>query len=788
MQYSRKRVVAIAAATHLLRGLFGGLLALFGLALGLGGAWLTSLGGSAYYLLAGIGCMAAGVLVCRARMLGLWVFLAVLLGTVFWALAEVGLHFWLLLPRIGVPLAIAAVFALPWTRRQLGGNGGTPARYAMSAGVAFGTVLMMASLAANQSVLIERSLQNDTFASSVVAGSLDEWTAYGRTPAGTRYSPDTQVTPANVRRLELAWDYRTGDLRSALPHLKAMFSFEATPLEIDDTLYFCTPLGNVVALDGDSGKLKWRFDAKVDVGDAQIATCRGVSYHNSRADTHECPERLFVATVDDRLIAVDRNSGQRCRDFGVNGEISLREGLGKTSQALHYTTSPPAIIGNAVVVGSYVRDNLSTDEPSGVVRAYDVHSGKLLWAFDAGRGDGAPPLTPGATYARNSPNAWSILSADPSLGLVYIPLGNATPDAVGMHRSALDERYSSSVVAVDAATGRVRWFFQTTHHDLWDYDIPAEPVLFDMPSGDHTVPAVAVPTKRGEIFILDRRDGKPLTAVAERPVPQGNIPGEKYSPTQPYSVGFPSFAPPPLREQDMWGTTPLDQLWCRIEFRSVDYRGNFTPPSVGGSIEYPGNFGVINWGGVSIDEGRRLMIVGSTSMPQILKLIPRNLAAGMSEDADAHLGFHPQLGTPYGMTYLPMLSPIGVPCHAPPWGMLSAVDLRTRQILWQRPLGTTRDRAPLEISIPGVFAAGGSVVTQGGLIFIAATLDDYLRAFDVNSGKEVWRGRLPAGGQATPMTYTSSRTGRQYVIVAAGGNEFLGTTLGDHVVAFTLGD
>lgn len=564
-------------------------------------------------------------------------------------------------------------------------------------------------------------------AGALGVGEADDWSAFGRTLTGTRYSPDTQITPANARRLELAWTFRTGELERLPARLH--HTFEATPLKIGDAIYLCTPLGNIIALDSDTGKLRWRHDVKPVLGDTATLTCRGVGYHES-----------------------------------------------------------PTVVGDVAVVGAYVRDSENVGEPSGVVRAYDVHDGRLRSAWDAGRAEDAAPPRPGESYTRGSVNAWSLFSVDAALGLIYIPTGNATPDQVGMHRTPQDERNSSSVVALDVATGKVRWRFQTTHHDLCDYDVPAQPVVFEMPIGRATVPALAVATKRGEIFILDRRDGRSLTPVVERPVPQGSVPGERYAATQPYAVGFPSLAPPALTERDMWGATALDQVWCRIRFRSLDYRGDLTPRSLRGTFQYPGLFGAINLGSVTIDEQREQLIVNSSRLPVVVRLMPRaDVGAALkSAGADVRAGYRPQNGMPYASFVLPMRSPLGVPCNAPPWGHLSAIDLRTRKLAWQRLLGTSRDIAPLGISVRGIFNLGGSTVTRGGAIFIAATMDGYLRAFDARSGRELGKGRLPAGGQASPITYSSARSGRQYVAAAAGGHAFLGTKLGDYVVAFAL--
>jgi quinoprotein glucose dehydrogenase len=613
------------------------------------------------------------------------------------------------------------------------------------------------------------------------AQSTEEWSAFGANAAGTRFSAASQITPQNVAALRPAWAYRTGAL-SAGPGPAHVF--EATSLFVNDTIYVCTSESVVIALDPDSGAERWRFDPHSSPTGVRLAACRGVSYFEAPADTPECPRRVIIPTRDARLFALDAATGLPCPSFGKKGAVSLLEGMGAVPEGFAYTTSPPAIVNGTIVLGSMILDGYSTAEPAGVIRGFDAITGALRWAWDPGAADENPPA--GVAYSRGSPNAWSVLSADAALGLVYVPMGNATPDFVDQHRSRFDDRYSSAIVALDAQTGVRRWSFQTVHHDVWDYDVGSQPVLFDMPMPDgSSVPALAQPTKQGELYILNRRTGTPITAVVERPAPQGSVPGETYSATQPYSTGFPSLAPPALRERDMWGATPLDQLWCRIQFRSLDYRGQFTPPALRATLQYPGNFGVMDWGSIAVDVQRGLMIVNSSYMPMINALIPRS-EAPPPDSTGAHGYYSPQLGTPFAADPHPFLSPLGIPCNAPPWGLLTAIDLHARTIAWQHPFGTSRDIAPLGIAVPGAFNIGGAVTTASGLTFIGASIDQYLRAFDTRSGKELWRARLPAGGQAGAMTYVSPKTGRQYVVIAAGGHQLLKTALGDYLQAFAL--
>lgn len=765
-----------------MRWIFGILLIVIGGVLATGGGLLLSLGGSPYYLLTGLACLGSGWFVLRRNRRGLWLYAAMLAGTLGWALWEVGLDFWQLLPRLAGPTVLGAILCIPAMRRSVSRARDTMT--IMAAPVA--TILCVAALAVAffQVRPFDIAPTGVPVATAPASGGQTDWTAYGGSLAGTRHSAASQITPANVAKLERAWHFETGDTMEKRPEITSI-SFMATPLMVDDLVYLCSPTGKVFALDADSGRQVWLRDPKADLGNAQMLNCRGVSYHADPAATGLCAKRIISMTVDGRLLASDAPTGQPCPDFGTDGAIDLRAGMGEVDQLRSYTTSPPTIVGNVAVVGSYIRDNFSAFDPSGVVRGYDVKTGKLLWGWDSARPPEAPDPGPDGKWTPGSANAWSVFSADPALGLVYLPTGNATPDHVGTHRTPDLERYASSIVALDTATGKVRWSYQVVHHDIWDYDVPAQPVLFDWQG---KVPALAAPTKLGDIFILDRRTGKPLTQVTEVAVPAGNLPGERYSPTQPRSTGFASFAPDDLTEAGMWGATPLDQLWCRIRFRSLDYKGVYTPPSVRGTLQYPGTFGMLNWGSVSVDQARRLMIVNASAIPQEAILFKHGANAdtpALAKDSHAP-GYLPQEGTNYGVSLNPMLSPLGLPCIAPPWGHIAAVSLDTGKKVWQRTLGTTEDTAPLGIAIPGVFNLGGSVTTATGLTFIGAAMDHHLRAFDTGTGQLLWQGRLPAGPQATPMTYTSRKTGRQYVVIAAGGHMYMGTTKGDHVVAFAL--
>jgi quinate dehydrogenase (quinone) len=546
-------------------------------------------------------------------------------------------------------------------------------------------------------------------------------------------------------------------------------TFKGTPIQVGNSVYLCTGQNIIISLDPDTGAEQWRFDPQISTPPFGFwDTCRGVTYYKAPELTRGdiCPERIFTATTDARLLAVDSHTGERCSDFGDNGEISLLPGMGDVKPGFYFVTSPPTIANDTLVLGGWVADNQEVEEPSGVVRGFDPSTGALKWAWDMGREDrsGLPPA--GESYTRGTPNVWSLTSADEELGLVYVPTGNATPDYFGGHRSEAMEKYASSVVALEADTGRVRWHYQTTHHDIWDYDVPSQPTLVDIPMQGGLRKAVIVPTKRAEIFLLDRETGEPLTEITEVSTPQTDVPDEYTTPTQPFSTGMPSFARAPLSGVDMWGITPFDQLACRITFAKLRYEGPMTPPSLQGTLYYPGIAGGMNWGSVAVDEVNQLMVVNALHMPFVVRLIPRD---EVSEDTTYGLGGR-QTGTPYAVYSMPFLSPLFAPCLRPPYGEMAVVDLTTQQTLWRRPLGTAAEQGPLGIKtglpLPmGMFYQAGSAVTGGGLIFNGGVLDSTMRAIDILTGEELWTDKLPASAQATPMSYVSPATGHQYVLI-----------------------
>ncbi len=625
------------------------------------------------------------------------------------------------------------------------------------------------------------------------SGPTADWPHYGNDLGGMRYSPVAQITPDNVKYLEEAWVYHTGDVWSG--GAGATTAFELTPIVVDDTMFVCTPYNRVLALDPETGAEIWSFDPQLDreVDYANQYLCRSVAYWSSPAGSAPCSKRILTATNDARLIALDSVSGKPCADFGRNGEVDLAVGVGEFRWPGEYqVTSAPVVVGDIVVVGSAVGDNTRTDAPSGVVRGYDVRSGALRWAWDP-----VPPAdTPDqdgtdssveTAYHLASPNAWAPLSGDEERGLVFIPTGNPVPDYWSATRQGLDY-YGSSVVALDATTGEVTWSYQTVHHDLWDFDVPAQPTLFPLRRNGREIPALVQATKMGFLFVLDRETGQPLFEVEERPVPQTEIPGEITSPTQPFPTELPWLVPTELAAEDAFGFTPWDRGACRERLEQLRFDGMYTPPSLEGSLMFPGNAGGSNWGGVAVDPKRGLVVANTMSLAWSVTLFERGRLEELREQfPDAE--FSPQEGTPYALMRETLFSPLGVPCNPPPWGTLAAVDLATGELRWQVELGTIADLIPVPLRLRyGVPNLGGPLITSSGLVFIAATVDDYLRAFDIEDGRELWKARLPAGGQATPMTYRLREDSRQYVVIAAGGHGRAGTRLGDAIVAYALPD
>jgi quinoprotein glucose dehydrogenase len=806
---------------HWLLPPLGLLIALVGLALAAGGGWLITLGGSWYYLLAGLGMLASGVQLIRARSSGFWWYVLVFAGTLLWTIWESGSDYWRWVPRMGLVTAFGFFVALlaPHLQRPVSRTLSRLSTASLAAIFVAAFALAFKPYYVTPAQGPGPQAANAATTPSLTPQADGDWAAYGRGYDATRYSPLKQINRDNVARLARAWEFRTGDLPGQ------RWGAETTPLKIGDIVYLCTARNQLIALQAATGKEIWRYDPKVkDESIPYTAACRGVAYYEtpvpplpdkapSLASTHPgpppppvappepaCETRIIEGTLDGRLIAVDARNGRPCAGFGNNGQVDITAGMGDTFPGMVSITSPPTLVRGVVVTGHQVLDGQYRYAPSGVIQGYDAVTGQLRWAWDLANPaiTGLPPE--GQTYTRGTPNMWTTASGDERLGYVYLPMGNSGADYFSGSRTAPENEYGTSLVALDVTTGKPVWHFQTTHIDVWDYDLGSQGTLVDFPTANGPVPAIVLPSKQGEIFVLDRRSGKPLVGVEERAVPQGGVEPDKRSKTQPFSL-YHTLRKDDLTERDMWGMTPLDQLACRLQFRRASYDGFYTPPTAGRhSIEYPSYNGGSDWGGIAIDTARGIIVANYNDMPNYNLLVPRAEAdklgwaprdqvrgdAGGAEGAG-----DPQIGTPYAINVnagwrLPFTKLL---CKQPPYGGIRAVDLKTGKTLWDRPFGSARGNGPfgihsglpIEIGTPN---NGGAAVTAGGLIFIAAATDDLIRAIDIDTGQTVWQDKLPAGGQATPMVYEAG--GRQYLVIMAGGHHFMETKEGDYVIAYAL--
>lgn len=606
------------------------------------------------------------------------------------------------------------------------------------------------------------------------------WAAYGGDVGGNRYSAATQINPGNVDQLAIAWTHRSGALKGRSDKDLSKSALQTTPILVEDSLVFCTQFNQVIAVDPGTGSEKWRFDPVVPTGSnpANQYTCRGVSYWKDSAAEPDakCATRLFTGTVDARIIALDAKTGERCESFADGGTKRIRPSISLRWPGEFQITSAPAIIGDMVVTGTAIGDNLRTDAPKGTVFAFDARTGETKWTFD--------PLSGSSDIRGGHSNVWSTIAVDEERKLVIIPTSSPSPDYYGGNRPG-DNLYANSVVALNGDTGTVAWHFQTVHHDVWDYDLPAQPGLYQVWRDGKAHDVVAQVTKTGLVFVLDRDTGEPFLPVEERAVPQRAEKGEILSPTQPFPVNTPAIVPDRLDPSDAFGITLWDKVACKAQLENLRAEGLFTPPTIQGTLSLPFTGGGANWGSAAFDPRRNLLVINMNNVGQYMRLQPNvtdGAKAKMISDTDE---FAPMEGAPYGMSRAMLTSPLGLPCTPPPWGVLAGVDLDSGKIVWRQTLGTTEDVAPGGLALKlGTPALGGPIVTAGGLVFIGGTADNYLRAFNVASGRELWKGRLPAGGQATPMSYVWK--GRQYVVIAAGGASNVGSRLGDNIVAFAL--
>jgi quinoprotein glucose dehydrogenase len=627
------------------------------------------------------------------------------------------------------------------------------------------------------------------------SGPTGEWPFWGGDQGASHFVKLDQITKENVGALEVAWTHDSGDHFDGSGYSKVT-SFQTTPLVVNDTLYYCTPFMRVFALDPQTGEERWSFDPEFEDRHGEgpyPLICRGVSYwEDARAAKGSvCSKRIFYGTADSELIALDADTGKPCPGFGEQGRVGLREGIGEAPGWEYHPTSPPLVMRDRVLIGALVADNVRVDAPAGVVRAFDARTGKLVWAWDPVPPDwtGAPDPETGRRYAAGTPNIWSIMTGDAERGLVYVPTGNPAPDLYGGERKGIDY-YGSSTVALDVETGRVAWRFQAVHHDVWDFDTPSPPTLFQIPGVGGGVAALAQPTKMGHIFLLDRETGAPLYPVEERSVPQGGVPGEQLSPTQPFPTHPGPLHPTEITRENVHGFTPIDRASCQKLVDEYRWDGPFTPNTLEGTIQFPHTGGGMNWGGVAIDPGRGILVTNQTHAAQLVKLIKREDTGNLKpEDLVYPNEYYPMEGTPYGVKRLGFFSSFGAPCNAPPWGSLTGVDLRSGEVIWRIPFGSLREMAPFPIWLMytdlGSPNFGGGIATASGLYFIGAAMDKGFRAFDIETGEELWHTRLPYAGTAVPMSFRFEG-GKQFIVVAAGGNP-LGD-MGSTLVAFSLPD
>lgn len=788
-------------------------IALIGLAMLYMGAKLLLVGGSPFYAVMALGLIATAVTLYLNKRVALSIYAVLMWIVLAWIIYEVGFDKWQWIPRGDLIGVIGLWLAMPWVVRPLfRASGAGERRFHPFLG---GTVAVMIALVIGL-CFYDPYPQDGTITNARNASSADvaenDWTAYGGTTNGLRFSKLNQINKDNASDLEVAWTYHTGDLRDGSKDATE-YTFEATPLKVNNALYFCTPHNEVHALDPQTGALKWKYAPEKDRSYLQQhQTCRGVSYYDGSAAVQDgssaqpvatnaapaaCSRRIFNATTDAKLVALDADTGKPCADFGTNGVVDLRDNMGTIRPHALMQTSAPLVAGKLVILGGSVMDNgYNTGNPSGVIRAFDAVTGRLVWNFDPANPENTQPIAAGQTFPQDTPVAWATLSADLKNGLVYVPFGNASPDEVGTQRDPQSntEKFRDTLVALDLNTGAFKWRFQSSKNDLWDRDNPSQPSLLDIDYQGKKQPVVILPTKTGNLFVLNRLTGQPVYPINQKQVStEGGITGESFSPTQPVSAL--NFIPDPLSEKAMWGITPFDQMACRIDFKSLRYDGNpWTPATEGGSIVFPGNIGVFNWGSVAIDPERQILIASPVRLAYKYNLIKRTPETEKERlfTKDNSPYWNENFEGTHAIHIQQLSSDLGIPCIAPPWGRMVGVDLTTGKTEWMRRVGTTKNlnttflpgRFPIGFPM-GMVAHGGPLVTAGDVVFHGATADNFFRAYDINTGKLLWQTELPAGGQATPATYLGSDN-KQYVVIAAGGHGSLGTKGGDAVVAYRL--
>ncbi|WP_226626673.1 membrane-bound PQQ-dependent dehydrogenase, glucose/quinate/shikimate family [Alloyangia pacifica] len=784
------------------------------------GARLALAGGSVYYILAALATLAIGVLILRKSALAVWLLFALSLVTLIWGLVETGWNGWAMIPRFDWLIVMGLFMAALWpVSRRVFGSIEKP----LARGRYFGATLAVPAIMlvcilipifanpevdlaeadpARTSTGFSRSNPEKTDGEVAASHDAESWTAYGGSNLSQKYSPAAEITPANAAGMVKLWEFHTGDYRPA--GAKYGYAGENTPLKVGDTLYICTTGQQVFALDAGTGAEKWHFDPEVDP-EARftngVTICRGLAYYEAPEPVAECQTRLIWGTMDSRLVAIDAETGEACSAFGENGAYDLSQDTDSDVPGFIGVTTAPTIIDGVAVVGHKITDGQDYRAPAGVVRGIDAVTGDMLWAWDLGREDPTAPLAEGEHFTHATPNVWSPMAADADLNLVFVGTGNASGDFYGADRTERDEEYTDAVIALDARTGKERWHFRTVNHDLWDFDIGPAMNLVDWPTETGTRPAIIQATKAGPIFVLDRETGEPLEPIEQYDAPdQPGVPDDWVADTQPLSPNMPNTVGAPnkgdmelLTEADAWGISPFDHLICRIQFNQMRYDGLYTPPTTGiGSIGYPGNHGGMNWGGGAIDPERGLMLINSERLPYQIYLIPRDTipdAKSVVDKRNHKESFMPQIGLPYGAKKAPWMGPLDMPCVAPPWGYVAALDLRSKDVLWKQPMGSAMDSGPLGIKMGlpitiGTPSNGGPLATAGGMMFIGAALDQYIRGYDSLTGELVWEERTDAGVNANPMSYEID--GHQFVVAQVGGHSSMGTKTGDGFVAWGL--
>lgn len=783
------------------------------------GGQLALVGGSLYYVLAALATLAIGGLILRKSLWSVWLLFALSLVTFVWGLIETGWNGWAMIPRFNWLIVMGLFMAALWpvSRRVFATEArAVPKRAYLGATLVLPVLMLvcivipilnnpeidLAKPTARPGDAFSRATPTNPGVEIAATHDATNWTAYGGSNLSQKFSPAAQITPENAGTMVKLWEFHTGDFKTKTD--KYSPAGENTPLKVGDTLYICTSSQIVYALDAKTGAQKWVFDPDVDP-EAQFnngtSICRGVAYYRAPQPVAECQTRIIWGTMDSRLLAVDAETGAPCTSFGTNGAFDLSQNLNTEVKGFAGVTTAPTIIDGVAIVGHKITDGQDYRAPAGVVRAIDAVTGQLRWAWDLGRDDPTAPLLPGEHFTMATPNVWSPMAADADLNMVFFGTGNASGDFFGADRTDRDNEYNSAVVALDARTGRERWHFRTVNHDLWDFDIGPAMNLVDWPTANGPRPAIIQATKAGPIFVLDRETGEPLEPVVMYDAPtEPGVPEEWVAEQQPLSPGMPNTIgapnrddPETLTEADAWGISPFDQLICRIQFNQMRYDGLYTPPTTGvGSIGYPGNHGGMNWGGGAIDPVRGLMLINTERLPYQIRLIPRADVPNAKSIVDERWHkepFMPQIGLPYAAKKEPWMGPLAMPCIAPPWGYVAGIDLRSKDVIWKQPMGSAQDSGPMGIKtgLPitvGTPSNGGPLATGGGLMFIGAGLDNYIRAYDSVTGKQVWQERTDAGVNANPMSYETD--GQQFVVAEVGGHQAMGTKVGDGFVAWGL--